>query len=225
MPDTPRVREPTELDAIRTLEMAIGHLAVDFQGAKAFDYWHEPELASSLLSAVRGSNACQEHVNGTRLHLARLEWPFSGVKLRRIDLVIWRPGTVLETREYWRDKTGLSEIQPLLAAVQIKRGGGKPTPATGIGKDIRDLEKIHANDLLEQPILYYLEWIDHDLRDGHENDTVAYRHNRSLLKSWCDEGPDRRALVISRDHVGFAYPEGGWLVDPLPHGTIKEVQP
>ncbi len=98
----------------------------------------------------------------------------------------------------------------------------RAAPIASIQKDLRILDEAYSNERLRHPILYFLEWVDHNLRGKHEDDTVTYQQGKSLLAEWCNGEPNRRAFVISRDNVGFAYPEGSWLVNPLPAGTTEE---
>jgi len=99
-----------------------------------------------------------------------------------------------------------------------KRHPGRLTPWFNTNKDLKDLEKLYTFEHLEKPVLYFLEWIDHDLQK-HDHDAQTYNYIQQNLEEWCSKAQNRRAFVISRDKIGFAYPKGAWLIDPLPIGT------
>ena len=215
------MRNVQELAALRALENSIKKLAAEFQGRSALNFYHESELAAHLIVNSRASPSIIEYVGKARMYLAHLEWPC--LPRRRIDLVLWRPGTCSQAFKHWRYKGTMARSLPLLAAVQVKRGPGGMTSLSDSRKDLRDLEALYVNEDLQSPILYFLEWVDHNLQGRHKNDRIAYHEMQSMLSEWCDNGPDRRALMISRDKVGFAYPNGSWLIDVLPQGTIETI--
>lgn len=213
-------RGEEELAALSALESSIHRLANDFQGRRALNYYHESELAAYLIVSLRRNHSISEYVDKTRMYVAHLEWPC--LVGRSIDLVLWKPGTVSTALNEWRYRSKLAKKLPLLAAVQIKRGPGKLSSERSTQKDIEILEDLHDVENLEKPVLYFLEWVDHDLKN-HEHDRDPYQQIQSKLKKWCNDESNRRAFVISRDRVGFAYPKGVWLVDPLPPGVTENI--
>lgn len=210
------------LEALGSFESAVKRLAVQFQGKNAFDFDHELELTAHLMVWTRESLAVTADLRGTSVCLARMEWPCA--TRRPIDLVLWNPGKAKEAHSQWGTPRGrLAKGIPLLAAVQIKRGGGRVTPWVRTRKDLDDLEAVYLAERLQKPVIYFLEYVDHDLRDTGGN-TGVYNEVRINLDRWCSETPEsRRAFVVCRDKVGFAYPRGAWLVAPLPPGTIEKV--
>lgn len=218
-------RTERELLALTALENAVKHLTNEFQGKSALNFYNELELAAYLVAELRRTDSVSETTNGARMHLAHLEWPCVARKL--IDLVIWQPGTSTQALDLWGDKSKLSKELPLLAAVQIKRGPGDLTSWVDTEKDTDDLETLYASEDLKRPVLYFLEWVDHDLRKQEtrkqEEKRQRFREVQSMLKEWCGKGLYKRALVVSRDKVGFAYPERAWLVNPLPSGVIENL--
>lgn len=213
-------RRKRELAALSAFESIIKRLANEFQGQSAFNFYHESELAAYLMVQLRESPSTSEYVNKTCMYLAHLEWPC--LVRRRIDLVLWQPGTCKSALELWRGRSNCAKKLPLLAAVQVKRGPGKLTSWSNTQKDIEDLETLCTFENLGKPVLYFLEWVDHGLQK-HKHDHIAYQEVQSRLKKWCSETSNRRVFVISRDKVGFAYPKGAWLVDPLPLGVTENI--
>ena len=214
-------RGKKELAALTALEESTHQLATEFLGQRALNFYHESELAAHLLVALRNSPDVSEFVNKTCMYLAHLEWPCLEKKF--IDLVLWRPGTCEQAIQLWRGRSNCAKNLPLLAAVQIKRGPGKLTSWLGTKKDTDNLETLHGFENLEKPTLYFVEWVDHGLQK-HKNDRKAYNDIQSRLKEWCGESTSRRAFVLSRDKVGFAYPEGAWLINPLPNGVRQNLE-
>lgn len=210
------------LEALRAFESAVKRLAVQFQGKNAFDFDHELELTAHLMVWTRESFAVTDDLRGTSVCLARMEWPC--VTRRPIDLVLWNPSKAREAYSQWGIPRGrLAKTVPLLAAVQIKRGGGTVAAWTRTKKDIDDLEAVYKAEHLQKPILYFLEYVDHGLHDIGRGSSI-FREVRVKLDKWCSKAPDsRRAFVISRDKVGFAYPRKAWLIDPLPPGTTENI--
>lgn len=209
------------LETLGALENSIKRLAAEFQGANAFNFSHELELAAYLMVWTRGAHAVSQDVRETPIQLARLEWPC--VKGRSIDVVLWKPGIGSRARSRWGTPRGrLAKALPLLVAVQVKRGGGRVVPWSNTKKDIADLEAVYASDYLGRPVLYFLEWADESLRKD-KGDRDTYREVQSNLEKWCIDAPEHRRALISRDKVGFAYPSGAWLVDPLPVGTTETI--
>ena len=215
-------RDSQALETLRALENSIRRLGAEFQGPNAFNFSHELELAAYLIVWTREARAVSQDVRGTPVCLARLEWPC--VKGRSIDIVLWKPGIGRKARSEWGTQGGrLAKALPLPAAVQVKRGGGRVASWSSTRKDIHDLEAVYSSDYLEKPVLYFLEWADENLRED-EGDLNTYRQVQSNLEKWCSDDPEnRRASVISRDRVGFAYPRGAWLVAPLPSGTMETI--
>lgn len=204
-------RNNKEIALLRALEGSVKQLADDFQGQRAFNFYHESELAAYLLVQLRDNNNTQEYINDQCMYLAHLEWPC--IERRRIDLVIWQPGTLKRALELWRGRANCARQLPLLAAIQIKRGPGKITSWSETQKDTNDLEKLYSQENFNKPVLYFLEYVDHGIK--HKNDLEAYQDIQIRLENWCSETENRRACVITRDGFGFALPKGAWLTDPL----------
>lgn len=217
-----REMDSNSLETLGILEKTIKRLASEFQGANAFNFSHELELAAYLIVWTREAHATSRDVREIPIQLVRLEWPC--VKRRSIDVVVWKPSIGSRVRSRWGTPRGrLAKTLPLLAAVQVKRGGGRVVPWSNTKKDIADLEAVYASEYLGRSVLYFLEWADESLRKV-KGDRKTYREVQSNLEKWCMDAPEyRRALVISRDKVGFAYPSGAWLVDPLPLGAIETI--
>lgn len=216
-------RDSTSLEVLKAFEKSVKRLAFQFQGDDAFNFYHEHEIAACLMAWTRESLAASPRVLDSTICLARLEWPCA--TRRPIDLVLWAPSKAKEARDNWdRPRGELAKELPLLAAVQIKCGGGKVVPWTFTEKDIRDLEDVYESKDLQKPILYFLEYIDDDLRENKTSKRNRYRQVKSYLKKWCSHSPQyRRAMLFSRDIVGFAYPRRGWLIAPLPPRTKEEI--
>ena len=212
-------RSNEELSALKVFESSINQLANEFLGQRALNFYHEAELIAFLLGCLRSSNNISEYVNRTSVYLAHLEWPC--LLKRRIDLVLWRPGTCKTAIDLWKGRSNCAKKLPLLAAVQVKRGPGRLTSWSSTEKDIKDLEKVDTFENFEKPVLYFLEWVDHGLQK-HEHDHQTFNEIQHNLEEWCGKALNRRAFVISRDRIGFAYPKGAWLVDPLPLG-LREI--
>lgn len=214
--------ENTEKEVLIALENSIKGLTREFLGARAFNFPHELELAAYL--TIKTREACGEILSsGTATtSLTHLEWPC--IEGRSLDIVIWRPGIEQYARSKWGTQRGkLAKQLPLLAAIQIKRGGGDLTTLQGTVKDIKDLEAVFNTTVFQQPILYFLEWVDHSLGKDKKH-LERYNEVRNYLESWCsDDVEHRRALLISRDKVGFKFPEDKWIVDPIPVGTIRDI--
>ncbi len=215
-------RDSTSLEVLRAFENSVKRLAFQFQGDDAFNFYHEHEIAACLMAWTRESLAANSGVDST-ICLARLEWPC--VTRSPIDLVLWAPSKASEAQSNWdRPRGELAKELPLLAAVQIKRGGGQVVPLTFTEKDIRDLKDVYKSKNLQKPILYFLEYVDDDLRENRTPKRNRYRQVKSYLKKWCNHSPQyRRAMLFSRDSVGFAYPKRGWLIAPLPPRTKEEI--
>jgi hypothetical protein len=205
--------------ALMALEESIRQLTYEFQGGNAFNFYHEAELAAYLLLLARQKYAFTEYYRSRPVYLARLEWPC--VSTKRIDLVLWKPGYEVEARRsWWKPRARVAKEVPLLAAVQIKRGGGQVASWPRTKYDLDLLQDTHRNEKLNKPILYFLEWVDNGIRNG-ETAQQVYRSIKPELISWCNESPEyRRVLVFSRDRVGFTHPVEAWLVNPLPDGTL-----
>jgi hypothetical protein len=210
-----------ELAVLTELENCIKGLANEFQGQRALNFFHEAELTAHLMSNLRNKPVIGQEVKNNLMYLAHLEWPC--LKERRIDLVLWESGSCEQAIQLWHGRSNCAKHIPLIAAVQIKRGRGKLTSWYSTKKDIADLESLDTFENLGKPTLYFLEWVDHGLRKEHENDIQEYRDIQKKLKRWCSEALNRRAFLISRDNIGFAYPEGAWIVNPLPEGVIENL--
>ena len=127
-----------------------------------------------------------------------------------------------ELREGWGTSSAkVAKDLPLLAAIEIKRGGGNVTSLSLVRKDLRDLNEIANSDPLGYPITYFLAWIDSNLK-RRPRQTNRYLDVQEELENWCQESPQSRsAFLLSRDRVGFAYPKRSWVVQPLPPGTSE----
>jgi hypothetical protein len=213
-------RTGKELATLSVLESSINRVSSEFQYQNAINFYHEAELTASLLVNLRSSPDIGEYFNETKMYLAHLEWPC--LTKRRIDLVLWKPGCCKTANNHWNDRIKCATNLPLLAAVQVKRGPGDLKSLSDTDKDLKDLETLYDDEKLGTPMLYFLEWVDHDLQED-EHACRKYRDVQRRLKEWCSQALNRRAFVISRDKIGFAYPHGRWLVNPLPNGTIENV--
>lgn len=215
-------RTQVESKVLLALEESIRQLANDFQHRSALNFYHEAELAAYLMMNLRINPATVENVKETSMQLSHLEWPC--LIKRRIDLVLWRPGACEEAIKFWGKGRGNSAKRlPLLAAVQIKRGPGRLISWSSTEKDLKDLENLYAFENFGKPVLYFLEWVDHSLQRLHKNDRKDYLEIQLKLREWCGDKSNRRALVISRDNVGFAYPKKAWLLDPLPKEVKEDI--
>lgn len=208
--------------ALNALEESIRQLTYEFQGDNAFNFSHEMELAAYLMLGARQRYTFTEYYRDHPIYLARLEWPC--VSRKRFDLVLWKPGFEKKARSLWGTQRGrVAKQTPLLAAVQIKRGGGEVVTWPKTKYDLELLQGIHKNEGLGKPILYFLEWVDASIRRK-ETARREYRDIKPKLIDWCNESPEfRRVLVISRDRVGFVHPGEAWTVNPLPDGTLTTV--
>lgn len=214
-------RNNRELEALWALETSITGIAAQFRGEHAFNYSHEIEIAAYLMVSIREAFGAAEPVGRLSVHLARMEWRC--LANRDIDLVLIHPDAAKKAREGWGTvRSKVAKTLPLLAAIQIKRGGGQVTPSNQVRKDLRDLGEISRSSSLGKPVLYFLAWVDSSLKQRPQQ-LSRYRGVKDELKAWCDRFPQiRRAFLLSRDHVGFAFPKGAWLVQPLPPGTVED---
>lgn len=205
---------------LTTFERSVRDLAESFQGKAAFNFSHELELVTSLFMQMRNHDVCATDEHGIPVHRTRIEWPC--IVDRNIDLVIWKPGTEKKARRRWGTQRGrLAKVIPLLAAIQVKRGGGAVTSLELTKKDLVDLENVYESKDLGYPLLYFIEYADEDLREK-DGDYTTYMAARQYLAQWCAKAPGcRRAFLISRDGIGFALPKERWLVDPLPKNTTE----
>lgn len=207
---------------IGAFEESVKALADAFQHKKAFNFSHELELVTFLLMKTRDADKDSVDKEDIPIYLARIEWPC--IPHKNIDMVIWKPGSEIDARGEWGTPRGkLAKQIPLLAAIQIKRGGGDIIGIDLTSKDLKDLEEVYKADALGNPVLYFIEYADEDLKkkDG-KYDT--YLQIKTLLKKWCEKQPEkRRAFLVSRDGIGFSFPKGKWLVNPLSRGT-KEIR-
>jgi hypothetical protein len=214
-------RTDRELEALWALETSIASVAAQFRGEQAFNFSHEAEIAAYLMVSIREAFGAAEPVGNLSVQLARMEWQC--LPKRDIDLVLIHPDAATQARAGWGTIRGrVARTLPLLAAVQIKRGGGKPPLLDRVQKDLRDLEKIDGSPDLGSSVTYFLSWIDPSV-ESRRHQWRDYRATRDQLKTWCDQSPqNRRAFVLSRDRVGLAVPNESWLVQPLPPGTAED---
>lgn len=222
MPQQEQEVETHSKAALNSLEESIRQLTYEFQGDNAFNFSHETELAAYLLLLIRQKHTFAKYYRDHPVYLAHLEWPC--VSRKRIDLVLWEPGCEVEARRLWGTQRGrIAKQIPLLAAIQIKRGGGEVTSWARTEYDLKLLQDIHKNRELGKPMLYFLEWVDASIRRK-ETARRVYRDINPKLINWCNESPEfRRVCVVSRDRVGFIHPIESWLVNPLPDGTLSTV--
>lgn len=214
-------RNDRELEALWALEISIANIAAQFRGEHAFNYSHEIEIAAYLLVSTREAFGTAEPVGRLSVHLTRMEWRC--LANRDIDLVLIHPDAAKKAREGWGIvRSKVAKTLPLLAAVQIKRGGGQVTPSNQVRKDLWDLEEISKSNSLGKPVSYFLAWIDSSLK-RRPHQFSRYRAVKDELEAWCDRLPqNRRAFLLSRDRVGYAFPKGAWLAQPLPPGTVED---
>ena len=142
-----------------------------------------------------------------------------------IDLVVIDPESARTAQAGWgTGRSRIAKTLPLPTAVQIKRGGDHATPPGHVQKDLRDNKEVQTPDDLGKPVTYFLNWVDSRLKMS-PRQTGRYIKVYDNLSDWCDESPENRtALLLCRDRVGFAFPSGAWLVQPIPPGTT-EVMP
>ncbi len=211
-----RNREKT---IITSFEGSVKALTKVFQGKQAFNFSHELELTAFLLTKTREADNESVDNEGVPISLARMEW--SCVPGKSIDMVILMPGSERKARcEWWGEpRSKLCKNIPLLAAIQMKRGGGSIVNKYLTEKDLKALREVQKTDSLGNPLLYFIEYADEDLK-AKDGKYETYLQIKELLKKWCDRQPEkRRVFLISRDQIGFAFPKGKWLVNPLPRGT------
>ncbi len=208
-----------ESENLLSFEQSVRNLAREFQGKAAFNFSHELELVMFLFTQIRNNDFTVDQ-GGIPIYLAHIEWPC--ILHRNIDLVIWKPGSEEKARRMWGTQRGkLAKLIPLLAAVQVKRGGGEVTNLNLTIKDLNDLENVYNSSNLGKPMLYFIEYADENLKDK-DGDYSTYINVRKHLNQWCaDDILHRRAFLISRDGVGFAYPKDKWFINPLPNSTIE----
>jgi len=214
-------RNDRELEALWALETGIAGIAAQFRDEHAFNFSHEIEIAAYLMVSTREAFGTVEPVGRLPVHLTRMEWRC--LDNRDIDLVLIHPDAVKKAREGWgTTRSKIAKTLPLLAAVQIKRGGGNVTPLNQVQKDLQDLGDINSSTSLGKPVSYFLAWIDSSLK-RRPHHVSRYRAVKAKLEAWCDELPqNRRAFLLSRDRVGCAFPKEAWLAQPLPPGTVED---
>jgi hypothetical protein len=190
-------------------------------GEGALNLCYEAEIEVSLfgrLRRLRRMKVCDKE--GHQRELVHLHWPC--VKDRYIDLVVWHPDDIDLYREDWEDsfrKKGPS--RRLLAAMQIKLGPGEMPGVNDVGKDLKDLQAIGRGRKNRQTQLYFVGFADCKVREGQSKD--RYGNLKRILEGWCKDDPGRRrALLLSKDKVGFTCPPDGWGVAPI-KGVITEL--
>ena len=206
--------------ALETCIRQIARWFVKNEGEGALDFYNEAEIEASLFSQLRRLPVMEvPDRDGYNRQLVHLHWPC--VKDRIIDMVIWHPYEVNLYRGDWGDPTTqTAPSRRLLAAIQIKHGGGYITPLSKVVKDLKDLASIGRADRTRQTQLYFIEFDDCEIRKGQSKNT--YSDIKKTLERWCDKDDKRRrVLLLSKDRVGFAYPLGRWVVVPLPAGVIE----
>ena len=212
-------RSTRELEVLWVLETSIASIAAQFMEENAFNYSQEVEIAAHLMVQMRETFGATESVDKLLVHLTRMEWRC--LPGRAIDLALVHPSAAEEFRRGWGTSWGkIAKTLPLLAAIQIKRGGGTITKLDLIRKDLKDLDDVQISDSLEKPVTYFLTWVDSRLK-SRPKQHGRYLEAKNCLGKWCSEAPEkRRALLLSRDRVGVAFPKGAWLVQPTPPGTV-----
>jgi hypothetical protein len=206
--------------ALETCIRQVARRFVANDGEGAFNLYNEAEIEASLFSQLRRLGLMKiPDRDGRHRQLVHLHWPC--VKERYIDIVIWHPRAVNSYRGDWGHS--LPQTAPdrrLLAAIQIKRGGGHITPLNDTVKDLKDLAKIGRKGRIRQTQLYFIEFADCEVRKGQSKD--RYGDVKKTLERWCNkDNKRRRVLLLSKDRVGFAYPPQRWVVDPLPTGVAE----
>jgi hypothetical protein len=206
--------------ALETCIRQIARWFVATEGEGAFDLYNEAEVEASLFGQLRRLRMMSvPDKDGCSRQLVHLHWPC--VEKRYIDLAIWHPRAVNSYRGDWGDS--LPQTAPhrgLLAAIQIKHGGGHIAPLKDTVKDLEDLAAIGRIGRLGPAQLYFIEFADCEIRKGQSK--RRYGNVGKALKLWCNGNRKRRrALLLSKDRIGFAYPPQRWVVDPLPAGVAE----
>ena len=205
------------------LETCIRQIARQFvknEGEGAFDLYYEAEIEAMLFSQLRRLPLMKvPDRDGCHRQLVHLHWPC--VESRFIDVVIWHPSDINLYRKDWGNSCPqTAPSRRLLAAAQIKRGGGRISPKNAVEKDLKDLTSIGEADVNRLTQLYFIEFVDHDVRECRGK--RRYGDVKKALERWCDrDAKRRRVLLLSKDRVGFVYPRGSWVVDPLPAGVAE----
>ncbi len=206
--------------ALETCIRQIARRFVTNEGEGAFDFRSEADIEASLFGQLTRLPLMKvPDRDGYHRQLVHLHWPC--VKSRFIDMVIWHPYEINLYREDWKDsRPQTAPSRKLLAAIQIKHGRGQISPVNDVRKDLRDLAKIGQVEGAQQTRLYFIEFVDHDVHESQSED--RYGDLKKTLERWCDrDARRRRVLLLSRDRVGFAYPPGRWVIDPLPAGVAE----
>jgi len=189
-------------------------------GEGAFDLYNEREVEASLFIELRRSPLMKAKTqDNIRRYLVHLQQPC--VESRLIDIVVWHPREINSYRkDYGFSLPKTAPGRRLLAAIQLKHGHGQITPLEDMMKDLKDLESINDSRETRPTLLYFLEFADCYYGGGLGGD--RYREVKKTLKLWCDKDPGRRrALFLSKDKIGFAYPTGRWAIDPLPASVTE----
>ena len=169
-----------EKNLLLSFEQGVRDLACIFQGKKAFNFSHELELVMYLLMQMRNADKYSVDRDGIPIYLTRIEWPC--IPGRNIDMVIWRPGSEKQARQRWGTQRGkLAKMIPLLAAIQVRRGGGNVVGTDLTIKDIKDLENVYKPKALGNPKLYFIEYADEDLKED-TGDYKTYLSVKNYLK-------------------------------------------
>jgi hypothetical protein len=206
--------------ALETCIRRVARRFVANEGEGAFDLYYDAEIEATLFSQLRRLPLMKVlDRDGRHRQLVHLHWPC--VESRFIDIVIWHPSDINLYRKDWGNSCPqTAPSRRLLAAVQIKRGGGYITPLNDVMKDLKDLASIGPAEGARQAQLYFIEFADCEVRKGQSKD--RYGVVKKALERWCDRDErQRRVLLLSKDRIGFAYPPRGWAVDPLPAGVAE----
>jgi hypothetical protein len=205
------------------LERCIRHVTRQFvanEGQGAFNFCNEAEIEAALFCQLRPLPLMKAHdKDGYYRPLVHLHWPC--VKKRFIDIVIWYPREINLYRKGWgHSPSQTAPRRRVLAAIQIKLGGGRMPAVRNVKKDLTDLERIGRKGQPRQAQLYFIGFVDHNLRKSRSKD--RYHALKKIMEDWCDEDPKRRkVLLLSKDRVGFVYPRERWVIDVLPAGVTE----
>ena len=206
--------------ALETCIKQVVRQFVKNEGEGAFNLYYEAEIEATLFSQVRRLPLMKVlDRDGYHRQLVHLHWPC--VESRFIDIVIWHPSDINLYRKDWGDSCPqTAPSRRLLAAIQIKHGGGGITPLTDTVKDLEDLASIGRAGGNRRAQLYFIEFADCEIRKGQSKN--RYGDVKKTLERWCNKDKRRRrVLLLSKDKIGFAYPPGAWDVDPLSVGFTE----
>ena len=173
-------RSDRELEALWALETSIASVAARFKGEDAFNFSQEVEIAAHLMVEVRAAFGVTEPVGNLSAHLTRMEWRC--LPGHPTDMVLVHPDKATEFRQGWGSTWAtIAKTLPLLAAIEIKRGGGNVTTPNLVSKDLRSLNAIADSDSLGHPVTYFLCWVDSALK-RRPHQSRRYREVKDALE-------------------------------------------